>query len=142
MEKMLVTIIFSFSPQCFQKASFSRSLEVGTTFDKALNNHTVTVKQTSKTKSAETNYSTTRKNNHKTFFQPLFQWSKVQTHPRKQFTVDQLTQYLTMHLATPHFDALKIYSYGKRCEKRRKYLKQANSPFLTLSTRYDTYFSF
>ena len=43
----------------------------------------------------------------------------------------------------PHFDALKIYSCGKHCEKRRNCLEQAISPFLTMfSTLYDTYFSF
>ena len=42
-----------------------------------------------------------------------------------------------------HFDALKIYSCGKHCEKRRNCLEQAISPFLTMfSTRYDTHFSF
>ena len=40
-----------------------------------------------------------------------------------------------------HFDALKIYSCGKHCEKRRYCLEQAISPFLTmLSTLYSTYF--
>ena len=38
-----------------------------------------------------------------------------------------------------HFDALKIYSSGKHCEKRRI----AISPFLTMfSTLYGAYFSF
>ena len=36
-----------------------------------------------------------------------------------------ITHYHTM----PHFDALKIYSYGKHCEKRRNCLLQAISPF-------------
>ena len=41
------------------------------------------------------------------------------------------------------FDALKIYGCRKHCEKRRNWLKQAISPFLTMvSTLYDTYFSF
>ena len=41
------------------------------------------------------------------------------------------------------FDALKIFSCGKHCEKRRNCLKQAISPFLTMfSTLYGTYFSF
>ena len=41
----------------------------------------------------------------------------------------------------PHFDALKIYSCGKHCEKRRHCLLQAMSPFLTMfSTLYGTYF--
>ena len=43
----------------------------------------------------------------------------------------------------PHFDALTIYSSGKHCEKRRNFLLQAISPFLTMfSTLYGTYFSF
>ena len=43
----------------------------------------------------------------------------------------------------PHLDALKIYSCGKHCEKRRNCLEQAISPFLTMfSTLYGTYFSF
>ena len=49
---------------------------------------------------------------------------------------------LTHHMyhTMPHFDALKIYSYGKHCEKRRNCLEQAISPFLTMfSTLYDTY---
>ena len=32
----------------------------------------------------------------------------------------------------PHFDALKIYSCGKHCEKRRTYFYHAISPFLTI----------
>ena len=43
----------------------------------------------------------------------------------------------------PHFDALKIYSCGKHCEKRKNCLSQAISPFLTMfSILYGTYFSF
>ena len=39
-----------------------------------------------------------------------------------------------------HFDALKIYSCRKNCEKRRNCLLKAISPFLTMfSTLYDTY---
>ena len=38
------------------------------------------------------------------------------------------THYHTM----PHSDALKIYSCGKHCEKRRNCLLQAISPFLTM----------
>ena len=42
-----------------------------------------------------------------------------------------------------HFDALKIYSFGKHCEKRRNCLEQAISHFLTMfSTLYGTDFSF
>ena len=42
-----------------------------------------------------------------------------------------------------HFDALKIYSIGKHCEKRRNCLLQAISPFLTMfSILYGTYFHF
>ena len=42
-----------------------------------------------------------------------------------------------------HFDALKTYSYGKHCEKRRNCLQQAISPFLTMfSTVYGNYFPF
>ena len=44
---------------------------------------------------------------------------------------------LTYHHTMPHFDALKIYSCGKHCEKRRYCLEQAISPFLTMfSTLY------
>ena len=50
-----------------------------------------------------------------------------------------LTHYHTML----HFDAIKINSCGKHCEKRRNCLKQAISPFPTMfSTLYGTYFSF
>ena len=43
----------------------------------------------------------------------------------------------------PHFDALKIQSCRKHCEKRRNCLLQAISPFLTMfSTLFSTYFYF
>ena len=46
-----------------------------------------------------------------------------------------LIHYHTM----PNFDALKIYSCGKHCEKRRNCLSQAISPSLTMfSTVYGT----
>ena len=49
------------------------------------------------------------------------------------------THYHTM----PHFDALKIYSCGKHCEKRRNCLQKASSPILTMfSTLHGTYFLF
>ena len=49
------------------------------------------------------------------------------------------THYHTM----PHFDALKIYSCRKHCDKRTNCLEQAISPFLTVfSTIYGTYFHF
>ena len=42
-----------------------------------------------------------------------------------------------------HFDALKMYSCAKHCEKRKNCLVQAISPFFTMfSTLYGTYFSF
>ena len=51
--------------------------------------------------------------------------------------------FLTNYHIMLHFDALKIYSCGKHCEKRRNCLQQAISPFLTMfSTLYGTYFSF
>ena len=55
-----------------------------------------------------------------------------------------LQQLHFIHYHTmPHFDTLKIYGYGKHCEKRRKCLLQAISPFLImLPTIYGTYFSF
>ena len=50
-----------------------------------------------------------------------------------------LSHYHTM----PHFDTLKIYSYGKYCGKRRNCLEQAISPFHTMfSTLYGTSYSF
>ena len=50
---------------------------------------------------------------------------------------------LTHHHTMPHFDALKIYSCGKHCKKRRNCLSQAISPFLTMfSTLYGTYLPF
>ena len=53
--------------------------------------------------------------------------------------IGTLTHYHTM----PHFDALKIYSCPKHCEKRRNCLYKAISHFLTMfSTVYGTYFSF
>ena len=49
---------------------------------------------------------------------------------------------LTHYHTKPHFDALKIYSYGKHCKKSKNCLLQANSPFLTdFFTLYGTYFS-
>ena len=44
------------------------------------------------------------------------------------FYSHKLTHYHTMSL----FDALKIYGFGKHCEKRRNGLEQAVSPFLTM----------
>ena len=41
----------------------------------------------------------------------------------------------------PHFDALKLYSCRKHCEKKRNCFKQAIYPVLTMfSTLYGTYF--
>ena len=40
-----------------------------------------------------------------------------------------LKMVLTYYHTMPHFDALKIYSCGKHCEKRRNCLLQAISPF-------------
>ena len=58
-----------------------------------------------------------------------------------QVNLDQNNRLTHSHTMTP-FDALKIYSCRKHCEKRRNCLKQAISPFLTMfSTLYDTYFS-
>ena len=56
-----------------------------------------------------------------------------QTKERKYVTIEilvntELTHYHTM----PHFDALKMYSCGKHCEKRRNCFQQAISPFLTM----------
>ena len=46
-------------------------------------------------------------------------------------------------LTMPHFDALKIYSCGNHCEKRKNCLKQAIYPFITMfSSLNGTYFSF
>ena len=43
----------------------------------------------------------------------------------------------------PHLDALKMYSCGKHCEKRRNCLVQAISPFLSMFfTLYGSSFSF
>ena len=54
-----------------------------------------------------------------------------------------LDKELTPYHTIPHFDALKIYSCRKPCEKRRNCLEQAISPFLTIfSTMYGTYFLF
>ena len=51
--------------------------------------------------------------------------------------------YLTHYHTIPHFDALKIHSYGKYCEKRRYCLLKAISRFFTMfSTLYGTYFLF
>ena len=58
--------------------------------------------------------------------------------PRSLRFVKELTHYHTML----HFHALKIYSCGKHCEKRRNCLLQAISPFLTFSILYGIYFSF
>ena len=54
-----------------------------------------------------------------------------------------LEYWLTHYHTMPHFEALKIYSSGKKCDERRKCLLQAISPFLTMfSTLYYTSFSF
>ena len=51
--------------------------------------------------------------------------------------------FLTQYHTIPHFDALKIYSCGKHCEKRKNCLLQAISPFLTMfSTLYGMIFHF
>ena len=82
-------------------------------------------------------------------------WTNLdgQTHRRHKLT-PTYTEYASisfkLHLHSlnnyhtiPHFDALKIYSCGKHCEKRRNCLQQAISTFLTMfSTLYGTYFSF
>ena len=53
--------------------------------------------------------------------------------------VKSFTHYHTM----AHFDALKIYSFGKHCKKRRNCFLQAIPPFLTMfSILYGTSFSF
>ena len=58
-----------------------------------------------------------------------------------QFIVHHI--YLTHYHTMSNIDALKLYSCGKHCGKRRNCLLQAISPFLTLfSTLYGTYFSF
>ena len=60
-------------------------------------------------------------------------------------TIDSsaLIYHLTHYHTMPPFDALKTYSCGKHCEKRRNCLEQAISPFLTMfSTLYGTYFPF
>ena len=49
-----------------------------------------------------------------------------------------LTHYHTM----PHFDALKIYCFGKHCEKRRNCFWQAVSPFLTMFSTLCFFFFF
>ena len=55
----------------------------------------------------------------------------------------QHDKILTNYHTTPHFDALKIYSCGKHCEKRRNCLLQAISSFLTMfSTVYTLIFHF
>ena len=57
--------------------------------------------------------------------------------------VHMLIQELTHYHTILHFDALKIYSFGKHCEKRRNCLQQAVLPFLSVfSTQCGTYFSF
>ena len=59
--------------------------------------------------------------------------------PQARDTLNPLTHYHTMH----HFDALKIFSCGKHCEKRRNCLEQAISLFLTMfSILYGAHFSF
>ena len=57
----------------------------------------------------------------------------------KWYVSTTVTHYYTM----PHSDALKKYSCGKHCEKRRNCLLQAISPSLTMfSTLYGTYIPF
>ena len=62
---------------------------------------------------------------------------------RSQFCIVKNKTFLTYYYTMPHFDVLKIYSCRKHCKKRRNFLKQAISPFLTLfSNLYGTYFPF
>ena len=73
------------------------------------------------------------------FSHNVFKSRLVQNLQKSGLSGKELTHYHTM----PHFDALKIYSCGKHREKRRNYLWQAISPFLTMfSTLYDRYFAF
>ena len=54
-----------------------------------------------------------------------------------------LLMFLTHYHIIPHFDALKIYSFGKHRENRRNCLQQTISPFVTMfSTLSGTYFLF
>ena len=54
-----------------------------------------------------------------------------------------ITGTLSHYHTTAQFDALKIYSCEKHCEKRRNCLLKAISPFLTMfSTLYGTFFLF
>ena len=59
---------------------------------------------------------------------------KVQVNPIH--TIGALTHYHTM----PHFEAPKIYSCGKHCEKRRNCLEQAISLFLTMFSTWNKQF--
>ena len=59
------------------------------------------------------------------------------------FQKPSLPRFLTHYHTIPHFDALKIYSCGKQCEKRKNCLWQAISPSTTMfSNLYGTYFPF
>ena len=72
--------------------------------------------------------------------QTPFQLAVIGTLMCINFKLYESTLLLSHYHTMPHFDTLKIYSYGKHCEKRRK---QAISLFLTMfSTLYGTYFLF
>ena len=66
----------------------------------------------------------------------------------KCFQFGQVYSFVVCYRVNPlptmlHFDALKIHSCGKHCEKRRNCLQQAIYPFLTMfSTLYGTFFPF
>ena len=74
----------------------------------------------------------------------MWHWSLlIFSHTTPNFIQTQGSGCLTHYHTKPHFDALKIHSCGKHCEKRRNCLLQAISPFRTMfSTLYGTYFSF
>ena len=61
---------------------------------------------------------------------------------RHNVTEIMLRMALTLYYTIPHFDALKIYSCQKHCEKRRNCWLNAVSPFLTtFSFLYGTYYT-
>ena len=64
---------------------------------------------------------------------PFFHTVEQNTRVWTLFHISQpLWKSLTHYHTIPHFESLKIYSCGKHYEKRKKCLKQAISPFLTI----------
>ena len=76
-------------------------------------------------------------------FRHCIEPKNIGTSKLSPFTIFPFVLPLTHYHTMLHFDALKIYSCGKHCEKRRNCLLRLVSPFLTMfSTLYGSHFVF